>query len=519
MPQADSPLEVMGRAASLQGMLQGNKMQQMQLDEATAAKKDQELLQQVWMEKGGDDDATLAEAPKRGVRMQTVRALQAQRAKAKKELFDMEDSERKAKQENAKVISSALFPLTQIPEGPEGDAALVQQTGRILQELVQSGVIPPKNAQEQAQFLQQPPAQIRQRVNTLAMMGVQADKQFEAINAEKKAIADAERKREERTAEEKNFQYEYQNYLAAEGLKPNAKLENDYRKVFKQNKTSQLLTPEEEAQKVRIAKAGKTDISTGTPPDQAPPDPTSHSILAQTGLSYQAFMALTGQMSQLSRDKATRAQALKEAQTWANKKGVDVSTLGSQYKTYNEVLSKNISRLNNTKIMEDELQGTIQNLQGVIDPVDLKARFANVVRVWAGQEVNDDRAQQYALHLYQLRNELAAYGAATQGRSGNEINLQDQREAETTIKNGVAGGSLKGLGTAIENSTTKMRAVMERSVDRSRKSIWTLFGVGEKYSGGQSGGKGVQVTDPRGVVHTFPNQAAADAFKKAAGIQ
>jgi hypothetical protein len=30
---------------------------------------------------------------------------------------------------------------------------------------------------------------------------------------------------------------------------------------------------------------------------------------------------------------------------------------------------------------------------------------------------------------------------------------------------------------------------------------------------------GIQVRDPRGVVHTFPNQQSADAFKKAAGLQ
>jgi hypothetical protein len=29
----------------------------------------------------------------------------------------------------------------------------------------------------------------------------------------------------------------------------------------------------------------------------------------------------------------------------------------------------------------------------------------------------------------------------------------------------------------------------------------------------------ITVTDPRGVAHTFTTQAAADAFKKAAGIQ
>lgn len=211
-------------------------------------------------------------------------------------------------------------------------------------------------------------------------------------------------------------------------------------------------------------------------------DPESRSILAQTGLSLPAFMALTGNSSQLSRDAATRQRAFKEAQKWANKHGVDVSTMASQYKTYNEVLGKNISRLNNTRIMEQELEGTIDNLKGVVDEKDLgRLRFANVAKIWAGQEVNDDLAQQYAMHLYQLRNELAAYGAATQGRGGNEITLQDQREAEQTIRNGVAKGSLNGLEKAVKNSTEKMGKVMQRSVDTSRQAVWALFGVGERY--------------------------------------
>jgi hypothetical protein len=494
-PQANSPLESMGRVASLQSMLQRNKMGKMELDEATAAKKEQDELQKLFMETNGDFDKLLEEAPKRGVRPQTIFKLKAAQIEQKEKLTKLDETTFKNAQTKSAVIGQAAGAILAVPPEQRGQALM-----QTLQGLVRQEVIQPQEAQQYAELAKAPPEVLEQKLKMFQMGAVSATEQYRVEAERRQKEADVLAKREERTAEEKNFQYEYQNYLAAEGLKPNAKLENDYRKVFKQNKASQLLTPEEEAQKVRIAKAGKTDISTGTPPDQAPPDPTSHSILAQTGLSYQAFMALTGQMSQLSRDKATRAQALKEAQTWANKKGVDVSTLGSQYKTYNEVLSKNISRLNNTKIMEDELQGTIQNLQGVIDPVDLKARFANVVRVWAGQEVNDDRAQQYALHLYQLRNELAAYGAATQGRSGNEINLQDQREAETTIKNGVAGGSLKGLGTAIENSTTKMRAVMERSVDRSRKSIWTLFGVGEKYSGGEKSPAGPKPTkDPLGI--------------------
>jgi hypothetical protein len=502
MPQADSPLEVMGRAASLQGMLQGNKMQQMQLDEATAAKKDQELLQQVWMEKGGDDDATLAEAPKRGVRMQTVRALQAQRAKAKKELFDMEDSERKAKQEKAKVISSALFPLTQIPEGPEGDAALVQQTGRILQELVQSGLIPPKNAQEQAQFLQQPPAQIRQRVNTLAMMGVQADKQFEAINAEKKAIADAERKREERTAEEKNFQYEYQNYLAAEGLKPNAKLENDYRKVFKQNKTSQLLTPEEEAQKKRIAAAGGNKYSSGV---QDIKD-TAQAIMEGTAvpvLTNYSFRDRTAIMGELKRGGYN--QALAEQDWRATQK--HLSTLNGQQQ----------ERLRQAITFTSDSTAVIENLYNEWLKVGPASGVKILNRAALATAKNlPGKAGEVATALDAQINDLVSE-LGTVYKGGNSSTDESLR---------LAAGNLK----ADWNEQTFKRALglIRTNLKIRKNSIMTSEAVGvregspytpAKETGAGIGGGQVQVTDPRGVVHTFPNQAAADAFKKAAGIQ
>ncbi|MEN6603015.1 MAG: hypothetical protein ABFD86_11430 [Bryobacteraceae bacterium] len=245
------------------------------------------------------------------------------------------------------------------------------------------------------------------------------------------------------------------------------------------------------------AARGAASSSTGEV-ETLTPDPASQSILAQTGLSMPAFLALTGQASKLPRDAKTRSAAFREAQQFANKRGVDVSTLSSQYQTYNTVLSGNIARMNNTKIMESELQGTIENLQGVVKDQDLKKlRFANIAKIWAGQEVNDPLAQQYALHLYQLRNELAAYGAATQGRSGNNITLGDQRDADLTIRNGIAAGSLAGLATAVTNSTDKMGKVMRRSVDTARKSVWDLFGVGGNYKGSSSGD--TSKADPLGI--------------------
>jgi hypothetical protein len=238
--------------------------------------------------------------------------------------------------------------------------------------------------------------------------------------------------------------------------------------------------------------ASTTSASDSDAAGLLPPDPMSSDILSQTGLNLNAFMWLTGRGTQLSRDAATRKKAAQEAQDWARQRGVDVSTMASQYKTYNDVLSANIARLNNTKIMEGELEGTIQNIQKVASDADLsRLRFANVLKVWAGQEVNDSLAQQYALHLGQLRNELSAYYAATQGRTGNNITLQDQNDASLVIRNGVAKGSLAGLAEAVKNSTDKMGKVMDDSVSRAQKSVWSLFGVGQNYKDKPSAASGL----------------------------
>jgi hypothetical protein len=49
-------------------------------------------------------------------------------------------------------------------------------------------------------------------------------------------------------------------------------------------------------------------------------------------------------------------------------------------------------------------------------------------------------------------------------------------------------------------------------------SNFTPTQLNSNGGGGDAGGP-VDVTDPRGVVHRFPDQQAADNFKKAAGIQ
>lgn len=229
-------------------------------------------------------------------------------------------------------------------------------------------------------------------------------------------------------------------------------------------------------------KIGMEGIGQKQAPAQPPIDPNSQSILAQTGLSLPGFMALTGDSSKLPRDKASRNKAFKEAEEFANKRGVDASTLASQFKAYNETLEKNIMRVNNTKIMEDELASTLENLKPVADAVGMgKLRVGNLANQFAQGEFNDPTMQQYAFHLNQLRAELAGYNAALQGRSGSGITQQDYTEAEHIIRDGLDSKAATGLSEAVHAATGKMRSVMERSVDNSRKAIWDLFGVGNKY--------------------------------------
>ena len=241
------------------------------------------------------------------------------------------------------------------------------------------------------------------------------------------------------------------------------------------NKLTQFMANKESGTKMSY---GETAIVEDTTLSD---NPETQSIIQQAGLSLPAFNYLTQGTSSMSRMTADqRNKIMAEATDFLNKKGIDVSTFQSQYKTYNEVLGNNISRQNKTQIMEKELVGTIDNLTGVVNDKEMgKINVANVLKVWSGQQVNDSLATQYAFHFQQLKNELAGYFAASQGK--NSPDVIDNQDAALTIVNGMGAGSLKGLKESIVNSTGKMKDVLDSSVNETRKSVWDLFGVGDKY--------------------------------------
>jgi hypothetical protein len=70
-----------------------------------------------------------------------------------------------------------------------------------------------------------------------------------------------------------------------------------------------------------------------------------------------------------------------------------------------------------------------------------------------------------------------------------------------------------------QNKSEGMKPFDDRFLAPEAKEVLTRLGNVDVSKAGTSTTGQITVTDPRGTVHTFSNQAAADSFKKAAGIQ
>lgn len=219
-----------------------------------------------------------------------------------------------------------------------------------------------------------------------------------------------------------------------------------------------------------------------------PVDSTSQSILAQTGLSIQAFAYLTQGTPALTRMTAgERKQYMDEAGEYLNRTGTDIATFKSQYNALGKTVEANSLRNNQAAVAEAELDATIKNLRTAADEASFqKLRWVNVAKLFAGKEVNDSAVLKYAFHLQQLREEFAMYNAAIAGQidaNGNirEITDADYQRAENIIKEGITKGGIDGFENALTASRSKMQIVLQNSIDAQNKQVWKLFGVGEKF--------------------------------------
>jgi hypothetical protein len=213
-----------------------------------------------------------------------------------------------------------------------------------------------------------------------------------------------------------------------------------------------------------------------------PSDVNSQDIMSQAGLSRNGFLALTNP-TMLPRDQATRNNASKEVEAWARAKGIDVSTFQSRYASYNKVLTNNTMRLDTVQNIEQDLLGTIQNLQTAANEAGMSdVTAANAVKLWLNNNLNDPKAINYAANLQALVSDIARYNAASSSPDGDRQPLEsDMAAARNLLKQGISAGGLDGLLKAVQANVANMDRVNKAAVDRSQKAVWTLFGVGDKY--------------------------------------
>lgn len=254
---------------------------------------------------------------------------------------------------------------------------------------------------------------------------------------------------------------------------------------------------------------------TGGTIDPTQIDPSSTSILSQTGLSIPAFNFLTQGTTALTRlSSADRQKYMSEAQTFLTKNGVDISTFQSQYKAYNDVLAKNLARASQTKIMAGEVSGSADALISAINEKDMgNIKAANILTLLGGQQVNDPTTQKYSFQLKAMANDLAGYFAAARGATSPE--LQDQRDAAEVIQNGMSTRSAQAFKQSIQLNEEKVAGVVGASVDNTRKQVWDLFGVGDKYQS-KTSASGSASKLPADVQTTITQNLSFSADKKTA---
>jgi hypothetical protein len=513
--QMQEPAEAMSRVMQLKNMAQQNQMGQVQLQNAqmqnqalSQDQQDQQLVHQAYMDVGGDIEK-LPQALAGKVSPKTLMSIQQSALEQKKKLSEADTATLGLWQQQSKVTGEAAAALKAIPQEQRAQAF-----PQIAQQLISAG-IPQENLKNISLDDATLDSYITMGMGSEKATALEIQRRNEAQNQQLRPLQLREQTAKTNTAEltqpDASGLTPAQRQSANKGSLHPITIDMNGKPVpavqeIKPDGTSRIMFQGREIKNPVTYNASNSSAENSSNEPIAV-DTNSGAILAQTGLSQNAFLAGTGKLTSLPRDAKTRTKATKEWQDWAIKNGIDSSTFETRYKAYNDALDRSISIMSNTKRVEDELIGTIDNLEKAAKDSGFNSvRLGNVIKKYLKGEVNDAEVMRYAVHLNQLQSDLASYNAVTQGRTSTEI--RDIDDAKQVLKNGIAGGSFSGMKGALIDSVSKMGITMEKAVDRSSKAVWDLFGVGQNYKRkqGQSPTNTQQSSSPSiGTIKTFPN--------------
>lgn len=211
--------------------------------------------------------------------------------------------------------------------------------------------------------------------------------------------------------------------------------------------------------------------------DSTVQDPTSQSILAQTGLSIPAFEFLKRGAPALTRmTSAMRIKFMDEAEKWANENNIDISVFQPEFQAYSDVVQIYTKRAAAVNLRGDDILLSLDMLKDITEEAKYKdLRIKNVAKIWVGKEVNDPLAMQYAYNLEDLRSAIAGFFAVQEGR--NMTTVEDGINAKSLIKNGLSSGSIGGLIKTIDIVKERTTAISNKAAKQAQDKIWDMFGV------------------------------------------
>jgi hypothetical protein len=221
--------------------------------------------------------------------------------------------------------------------------------------------------------------------------------------------------------------------------------------------------------------SGYKVISITSANDLGPPDPTSDNLSKQIGLSEMGIHAATGDLN-----GRASIPYLNELNAWAVKNNKNIDTIKAQAKAINETLKATSERNQLGVIQEREIQGSIETITPILEDMNAgKINKANVLKIWAGGQVNDPAAMKAVDQLTRLKEELAGYNAIanakiTNGHPNPEVN--ETKAANEVITNGLNSGGLRAFGESIASSAQKNREILLKTQDDANAQLFNLFG-------------------------------------------
>ena len=268
-----------------------------------------------------------------------------------------------------------------------------------------------------------------------------------------------------------------------------------------------------------------------------PDSKTANTIDPKTGLTPNAVYqngiryALTGVMPAMgmgSKGSVTNARMAIQntAGALADAAGADIATLQAEYKANSGALSKIVPMYRMTAAFVDTATHNIDLARTQSAKVPRTGSpIVNRYYQWAnGQQLTGNpELTKFETYIYTAARE---YAKVTQGGAMSAQGLTDSaaKEVQKLVNAAQTPEAFQAATEAMQADMANVVGAQERQINGISSTIGAFLKatvaprIGEALPTSPQTG-GFSVTDPRGVVHTFTSQAAADSFKKAAGIR